>query len=466
LKLFQLKLAIIAMLILSACGQKLAPIPTPDISNIQTAAAATAYASITKIPTAKPATPTPDPCANKTRNPKENLLVISSEGKSFYQTNGDGLKTLLFEELGAGSVSFHFSPDFNKAALLTGPENGEKTNLDYVDLGSSKRTPLLSIDAQANLPAGAAYRYLYIRSLDWSPDSEKLIISENIVKDGHYNLDKLYLFDVSSTKLVLLVERAALRAELADSRINGWSSDGKFLYFSSKEKYTILEIATQQETTFRLSDIEVGNLESPGIREYLPETGQFLILNQYTAPSGSVFSQFYLTNLNGSGVTQVTKDESLKLFYDWAPDHKKFSYVEDMFSDVWQIPKKTSSRAYQSRKGGNTQQFGTVDLETGQEIVFDGAFSGSAFSPDSQKIAISLYSSRPPNILLIYFFQSQAQAKLPIFTSASNLSWSPDSRNLFFQDDGKILYFDACELQLRETQLVIGGQVEKIVFTR
>lgn len=127
--------------------------------------------------------------------------------------------------------------------------------------------------------------------------------------------------------------------------------------------------------------------------------------------------EVYIADYDGKNAIQITKNGSINLFPQWAPDGKSIIYVSY---------KKKFPYIYR------------FDLKTGKDTVVSskpGINIGARFSPDGKKIALTLSSEKSPELFTLDLETREYRKLTDNFGIDVSASWSPDGRLLAYTSD-------------------------------
>jgi len=150
----------------------------------------------------------------------------------------------------------------------------------------------------------------------------------------------------------------------------------------------------------------------------------------------------YMCDWDGSGMVQLTHDNSICLGPAWSPDQKRIVYTSfhKGYPDVYMID-----------LAGNTRR---------KIVAFPGINSGAAISPDGRTMALTLSKDGNPDLYLIDV-GSGAMTRLTQTKHACEASpaWSPDGSQLVFASDAA----GVARPQLYSISRS-GGQAKRLTF--
>ncbi len=127
--------------------------------------------------------------------------------------------------------------------------------------------------------------------------------------------------------------------------------------------------------------------------------------------------EIYLVDVDGSNLTQLTRDHSISVSPALSPDGRRLAYTgyQSGYADVYEIDLGSGSR---------------------QRIIkYPGTNSGASYSPDANRFAVTLSKDGNPEL---YVTDSGGSSPRRLTTTPgveSSPSWSPDGREIIYSSD-------------------------------
>ncbi len=204
----------------------------------------------------------------------------------------------------------------------------------------------------------------------------------------------------------------------------GWSADGKSLY------------ATRFDTSFADSSAYRIDVDSGGVEELTPHTGDRLVSADSVSPDGRTL---LITSNEKRGTENValfdlaTKEAKWVTDLEWSasggsfsPDNRHFSYV---------VNEDGRTSAYIADRDGHAEKIAFP------EGLTSPAGKPSAYSPDGELLLMSHQGAQHPDDLWVYDIRERRSRQLTFSAVASlNPSLLPPSRQVHYKSaDGKII---------------------------
>ncbi len=127
--------------------------------------------------------------------------------------------------------------------------------------------------------------------------------------------------------------------------------------------------------------------------------------------------EVYLADYDGKGAVQITRNKSINLSPQWAPDGRKVLYT--------------------SYKKGWPCLF-IFDLKTGKDAVVSdkpGINIGGRFSPDGNHVALTLSTEKSPELFLLDLSTREYKRLTDNFGINVSPAWAPDGQKLAYVSD-------------------------------
>jgi TolB protein len=127
--------------------------------------------------------------------------------------------------------------------------------------------------------------------------------------------------------------------------------------------------------------------------------------------------EIYMVDVDGSNLTQLTKDHSISVAPALAPDGRKLAYTgyQSGYADVYEIDLASGSRR--------------------RIMKYPGTNSGAAYSPDGNRFAVTLSKDGNPEL---YVTSSSGDSPRRLTSTPgveSSPTWSPDGREIIYSSD-------------------------------
>ena len=170
------------------------------------------------------------------------------------------------------------------------------------------------------------------------------------------------------------------------------------------------------------------------------EAGPFDSRLAFISTRSGRFKEVYVTNLDGSDLRQLTRNQTINLSPSWAPDAR--------------------SLVFTSYKDGRPKLY-EIDVVTGRERLVptgSGMVMGASFSPDGRNIAVTRSSGKGDSEILLVSPEGRVESRL---TESQTINVSPS-----FSPNGSQLAF--CSGRTGSPQIYVtgtgGGQARRLTF--
>ena len=418
----------------------------------------------------------------------DEIAYGTQSGNSIFNRVGVGsqiwiinLQTNAKRRVAAGNdaVQPSWSPNGHRLAYW-GLRNGSQRDIWTVPVTGGEPVAVTNDKAQDGSPI-------------WTPDGRAIYYCSN--RNGRLSLWRVQIDELTGE---LQGEAEPLLAPSFSSMLLSFSGDGKRLVYSSRVARTNIK-----RIAFNAERGEVVG-ESSWLTQYtkratnqdISPDGQWLTYYIFGDPQFDIF----VSKIGEPDKDfQLTNDAHIDRAPRWSHDGRRIAFFSDLTGkyEIWTINQDGSDRRQMtfsredqpgfldpawSRDGtrmlfsyrGGSDGF-IMDLsrpyQDQQLFTFppppepDTSFVGYSWSPDSQKIAGTLYrkSKEVPGIVL-YDLNTHQYERLN--KQGAGPTWLPDSRRLFFTDGYKIYLIDSRTKVSRELRLGADGYVDNPVLSR
>ena len=260
-----------------------------------------------------------------------------------------------------------------------------------------------------------------------SPNGEQIVfLSNGSFLRGQIFID-LWLADARTGKRLKRLVKSTTNPEFEELRLlysqSSFSPDGRSLAFTAqrKGKDVLYLLDVRKQKVIRRIDTPLEGVTGPS---WSPDGNRLVFSGHF----GGI-SDLYLVNVDGTGLTQLTKDRHGDLQPQWSPDGKRIAFASDRGTETdfnvlryspWRIT--------------------TYELETGKiEVIAgqDGHNINPMWSPDSRSIA---YVSTRTGIQNLFLYEIETNEHYQLtnvvggITAATNyspvISWARQSDKL------------------------------------